>query len=67
MAKFKTPIKFKGEKEGKTFEAGEVFEVTIARAEEIQKNIKDNYNVDVKFERIPEAKKEIKKEDGEAK
>lgn len=52
MAKFKSPIKFRGIKENKVFDKDEEFEMTIKRAEEIQKNIKKDYDVDVEFERL---------------
>lgn len=59
MALFKTPIKFRGIEEGKVFEKGEEIEMTIKRSKEIQKNLKDNYGLDVEFERLDV-------EDGEA-
>lgn len=52
MAQFKSPIKFKGIKEGKVFAANKPFEMSIKRAEEIQKNVKENYDIDLKFERL---------------
>lgn len=39
MAKFKANHKFKGKKEKREFEQGEEFEMTIKRAEEVEKNI----------------------------
>ncbi|WP_161877867.1 hypothetical protein [Alkalibacterium sp. MB6] len=68
MAKFKTPIKFRGVKEKKVFNKDEEFEMTIKRAEEVQSNIKKNYGVEVEFERLdaPEDdkdKKDNKKEE----
>ena len=52
MALFKSPIKFKGLEEGKVFKKGEEIEMTIKRSKEIQKNLKDNYDLDVEFERL---------------
>lgn len=52
MAQFKSPMKFKGIKEGKVFKANEPFEMSIKRAEEIQKNVKENYDIDLNFERL---------------
>ena len=43
MAKYKANIKFEGIEEKKVFEAGEEFEMTVKRAEEVQKNISDEY------------------------
>ncbi|GEL67248.1 hypothetical protein [Marinilactibacillus psychrotolerans] len=52
MAQFKSPIKFKGIKEGKVFAANEPFEMSIKRAEEIQENVKKEYDIDLNFERL---------------
>ena len=43
MAKYIAKIKFEGIEEKKVFEAGEEFEMTVKRAEELQKNIDDEY------------------------
>ena len=43
MAKFKASHDFKGKKEKKVFEANKEIELTIKRAEEIQKNIQRDY------------------------
>lgn len=43
MAKYKANIKFEGLEEKKTFKAGEEFEMTVKRAEELQKNIDERY------------------------
>ena len=40
MAQFKADIKFVGEKEKKTFEKNEEFEMTVERAKEIETNFK---------------------------
>lgn len=40
MAKFKANYKFKGKEENQEFPKGEEFEMTIKRAEEVEKNIK---------------------------
>ena len=65
MALFKSPIKFKGLEEGKVFKKGEEIEMTIKRSKEIQKNLKDRYDLEVEFERLDAV--EEKKKDGEAK
>ena len=65
MALFKSPIKFKGLEEGKVFKKGEEIEMTIKRSKEIQKNLKDNYDLEVEFERLDVV--EEKKKDEEAK
>ena len=65
MALFKSPIKFRGLEEGKVFKKGEEIEMTIKRSKEIQKNLKDNYGLEVEFERLDVV--EEKKKDGEAK
>lgn len=43
MAKYKANIKFEGIEEKKVFQAGEEFEMTVKRAEEVQKNIDEKY------------------------
>ena len=55
MAKFKALIKFKGIKEERIFEANEEIEMTIKRAEEINKAIEKSYNQKA-LERIEGAK-----------
>ena len=65
MALFKSPIKFRGLEEGKVFKKGEEIEMTIKRSKEIQKNPKDNYGLEVEFERLDV--EDEKKKDGEAK
>ena len=65
MALFKSPIKFRGLEEGKVFKKDEEIEMTIKRSKEIQKNLKDNYGLEVEFERLDAV--EEKKKDGEAK
>lgn len=83
MAKYKANIKFEGIEEKKVFEAGEEFEMTVKRAEELQKNIDEKYKgkYGTVLERIDEDKKDdektenkkaddkkdAKKDDGEAK
>lgn len=52
MALFKSPLKFRGIKEGKVFVKGEEIEMSIKRSKEIQKNLKDKYDLDVEFERL---------------
>lgn len=65
MALFKSPIKFRGLEEGKVFKKGEEIEMTIKRSKEIQKNLKDDYGLEVEFERLDV--EDEKKKDGEAK
>lgn len=60
MAKWRTPIAFRGKKEKKRFEANEEFEMTVARAEEVTKNIKKDYNIDLNLERLDGPEKEEK-------
>lgn len=52
MAKFKSPVTFKGKKEEKVFEKDVPFEMTIKRAEEVQENVKKDYDIDLNFERL---------------
>ena len=61
MAKYKTPVRFKGEKENKVFMINEEFEMNVKRAEEIEKNFKDRYKKEVKLERLDET--ETKQDD----
>ena len=44
MAKYKANIQFQGIEEEKTFKAGEEFEMTVKRADELQKNIDERYD-----------------------
>ena len=67
MALFKSPIKFRGLEEGKVFHKGEEIEITIKRSKEIQKNLKDRYDLEVEFERLDVVEVEENKNDGEAK
>ena len=67
MALFKSPIKFKGLEEGKVFKKGEEIEMTIKRSKEIQKNLKDKYDLDVEFERLDVEEVVENKNDEEAK
>lgn len=67
MALFKSPIKFRGIEEGKVFLEGEEIEMTIKRANEIQKNLKDLYDLDVAFERLDIVETKENKNDEEAK
>ena len=55
MAKYKALIKFKGIKEERIFEANEEIEMTVKRAEEINKAIEKSHN-QTALERIEEAK-----------
>lgn len=70
MAKFITPITFRGTKEDKVFEKGTEIEMTVARSEEIKKNIKDNFKIDFDFTRVDEPKNkaaDTKKEEDKTK
>ena len=62
MALFKTPIRFRGLEEGKVFKKDEEIEMTVKRSKEIQKNLKDNYGLEVEFERLDVKEKEDEKE-----
>ena len=55
MAKYKSLIKFKGIKEERTFEPDEEIEMTVKRAEEINKAIEKSNNK-VALERIEDGK-----------
>ena len=55
MAKYKSLIKFKGIKEERIFEPNEEIEMTVRRAEEINKAIEKSHNKTV-LERIEDGK-----------
>ena len=55
MAKFKALIKFNGLKENKTFEPNEEIEMTVKRADEINKAIEKSHNKTA-LERIEDGK-----------
>ena len=55
MAKFKALIRFKGIKEERIFEANEEIEMTVKRAEEINKAIEASHNKTA-LERIEDGK-----------
>lgn len=55
MAKFKALIKFKGLKEKKTFEPNEEIDMTVKRAEEINKAIEKSHKK-IALERIEDGK-----------
>ena len=55
MAKYKSLIKFKGIKEERIFEANEEIEMTVKRAEEINKTIEKSHN-QTALERIEDGK-----------
>ena len=55
MAKFKALIKFKGIKEERTFEPNEEIDMTVKRAEEINKAIEKSHN-QTALERIEDGK-----------
>lgn len=53
MAKFKAPMDFEGLKEKKTFKKGEEFDMTVKRAEELEKNINEKHpELNFKLERL---------------
>lgn len=52
MAKFKSKVTFKGEKENTIFTKNKPFEMTVKRAEEVQQNIKEKYGIDLELERL---------------
>lgn len=63
MAKFKANYKFKGKEENKEFPKDKEFEMTIKRAEEIEKNIQNQKGFeDFEMTRIDEPKKGTKKD-----
>ena len=55
MAKFKSLIKFKGIKEERTFEPNEEVEMTVKRADEINKAIEESHKKTA-LERIEDGK-----------
>ena len=55
MAKYKALIKFNGLKENKTFEPNEEIDMTVKRAEEINKAIEKSHN-QTALERIEDGK-----------
>ena len=55
MAKYKSLIKFKGIKEERIFEANEEIDMTVKRAEEINKAIEKSHN-QTALERIEDGK-----------
>ena len=55
MAKYKSLIRFKGIKEERTFEPNEEIEMTVKRAEEINKAIEKSHNKTA-LERIEDGK-----------
>lgn len=54
MVKFKALTTFEGVKEKRRFAADDVFEMTVERSNEIQRNIKEKYNVENIMERVDE-------------
>lgn len=58
MVKWKADITFDGKKEKKRFVAGEVFEMTLERANEVQKNIKESHDIDNVMSRVEEPETE---------
>ncbi len=69
MAKFKADMDYKDLEKDTTHRAGEEFEMTLKRADELVANIKKNHNVEIVLTRLDvdeEAKKEVKKDKEEA-
>lgn len=60
MAKFKANMKFKDLEKGTEHEAGEEFEMTLKRADELVANIKKNHGVDIKLTRTDKDEEEEK-------
>lgn len=52
MAQFKADRRIKDVETGDVHEANTPFEMTIKRTEEMKKNIKEKYNVNVNFTRL---------------
>lgn len=63
MAKFVANYTFKGKAEKQEFPKGEEFDMTIKRAEEVEKNIQAQKGFeDFKLTRVDEPKKETKED-----
>lgn len=62
MAKFKADKKFKDLEKNVTHEAGEEFEMTLKRAEELVANIKKNHGVDIILTRLDVEEEPVKKD-----
>jgi len=58
MVKYKANHAFKGIKEKKRFEAGEEYDITVSRAEEINEKLERNYNIENALERVNPPKSE---------
>ena len=58
MVKYKANHTFKGIKEKKRFEAGEEYDITVSRAEEINEKLERNYNIKNALERVNPPKSE---------
>lgn len=58
MVKYKANHNFKGIKEKKRFEAGEEYDITVSRAEEINEKLERNYNIKNALERVNPPKSE---------
>lgn len=54
MVKWIADITFEGKKEKKRFSQGEEFEMTVERAAEVEKNIKDKHDVASVMSRVEE-------------
>ncbi len=61
MARYKALQNFRAIKEGVTYDAGQEFEMTVARSDELQSNIDKEFpNAGQVMKRIDEHKKETK-------
>lgn len=61
MARYKALQNFRAIKEGVTYDAGQEFEMTVARSDELQSNIDKEFpNTGQVMKRIDEHKKETK-------
>ena len=61
MARYKALQNFRAIKEGVTYDAGQEFEMTVARSDELQSNIDKEFpNAGQVMKRIDEHKKEMK-------
>lgn len=58
MAKFKANMKFRDLEKGVTHKAGEEFEMTLKRADELVANVKKNHGVDIALTRTDKMEEE---------
>lgn len=67
MAKFVANMRFRDLEKGVTYEAGDEFEMTLKRADELVANIKKNHDVDIVLTRTDKEVEKPKEEKKEAK